>query len=43
MNEVDVWVLYDNSYNKGERIAFGGKNIQTKIKDEIKFNKIKNL
>lgn len=43
MNEVDVWALYDNSYNKGERIAFGGKNIQTKIKDEIKFNKIKNL
>lgn len=43
MNEADVWVLYDNSYNKGERIAFGGKNIQTKIKDEIKFNKIKNL
>ena len=43
MNEVDVWVLYDNSYNKGERIAFGGKNIQTKIKDEVKFNKIKNL
>lgn len=41
MNEVDVWVLYDNSYNKGERIAFGGKNIQTKIKDEIKFNKNK--
>ena len=43
MNEVDVWALYDNSYNKGERNAFGGKNIQTKIKDEIKFNKIKNL
>ncbi len=41
MNEVDVWVLYDNSYNKGELIAFGGKNIQTKIKGEIKFNKIK--
>lgn len=41
MDEVDVWVIYDNSNNKGERVAFGGKSIPTKIKDKLKFNKIK--
>ena len=41
MDEVDVWVIYDNSNNKGERVAFGGKAITTKIKDKLKFNKIK--
>ena len=41
MNEVDVWVLYDNSNNRGERIAFGGKNIPLKVKDKVKFNVIK--
>ena len=41
MDEVDVWVIYDNSNNKGERVAFGGKAISTKIKDKLKFNKIK--
>ena len=41
MDEVDVWVIYDNSNNKGERVAFGGKAIPTKIKDKLKFNKIK--
>ena len=25
MDEVDVWVIYDNSNNKGERVAFGGE------------------
>ena len=37
MNEVDVWVLYDNSNNRGERVAFGGKTIPTKISDKVKF------
>lgn len=41
MNEVDVWVLYDNSNNRGERVAFGGKNIPLKVKDKVKFNVIK--
>lgn len=41
MDEVDVWLIYDNSNNKGERVAFGGKAIPTKIKDKLKFNKIK--
>ncbi len=42
MKEVDVWVLYDNSQNKGERIAFGGKNIPTKVRDKVKFTNIRN-
>ena len=40
MDEVDVWVIYDNSNNKGERVAFGGKAIPTKVKDKLKFDKI---
>jgi predicted ABC-type ATPase len=42
MNEVDIWVLFDNSNNKGERIAFGGKNLPIKINDKVKFETIKN-
>lgn len=42
MQEVDVWVIYDNSDNKRERIAFGGRTIPAKIKDKIKFNEIAN-
>ena len=42
MNEVDVWVLYDNSNNRGERVAFGGKTIPTKISDKVKFKIIEN-
>lgn len=41
MQEVDVWVMYDNSYNHRERIAFGGNRIPTKINDKVKFEKIK--
>ena len=41
MDEVDIWILFDNSFNKGERVAFGGKNIPLKIKDAIKFKRIK--
>lgn len=43
MDEVDIWVLFDNSNNEGERVAFGGKNIPLKIKDKEKFDKIRNL
>lgn len=43
MDEVDIWVLFDNSNNEGERVAFGGKNIPLKIKDKEKFDKISNL
>lgn len=42
MNEVDIWVVYDNSNNQGERLAFGGKNIPTRIKNHVKFQMIKN-
>ena len=42
MKEVDLWILYDNSHNKGERIAFGGRKVLTKVKGQVKFNKIKN-
>lgn len=41
MNEVDIWVLYDNNENKGARFAFGGKRTPTKIKDKVKFEAIK--
>lgn len=40
MNEVDIWVLYDNSNNKGKRIAFGGKSIPMKVIDKFTFEKI---
>lgn len=39
--EVDVWSIYDNSYNLRERIAFGGAKIPTVIKDKSKFETIK--
>ena len=42
MKEVDIWVLYDNSHNHGERIAFGGKNIPMKVRDKVKFKKVEN-
>ena len=32
MKEVDIWILFDNSLNKGERVAFGGRLLPTKIK-----------
>ena len=28
-----IWILFDNSLNKGERVAFGGRQLPTKIKD----------
>lgn len=43
IDKVDIWVLFDNSYGKCERIAFGGKAIQTKIKNKLLFNKIRKL
>ena len=36
MNEVDVWVLYDNSNNRGERVAFVEKIFHSRLK--IKLN-----
>ena len=33
--------LFDGSLNKGERVAFGGRQLPTKIKDIVKFKIIK--
>ena len=41
MREVDIWAIYDNSQYKRERIAFGGKSIETKINDINNFKIIK--
>lgn len=41
MDEVDIWVIYDNSQYQRERIAFGGKSIETKVNDNDKFKIIK--
>lgn len=42
MNKVDIWILYDNNDNAGIRLAFGGRNIPTKVKDKAKFDIIRN-
>lgn len=41
MDEVDIWVIYDNSQYHRERIAFGGKSMETKVSDNDKFKIIK--
>lgn len=41
MDEVDIWVIYDNSQYQRERIAFGGKSMETKVSDNDKFKIIK--
>lgn len=43
MREIDIWTRYDNSNNKAERIAFGGKKVQTRINNKDIFKKIKEL
>ncbi len=40
MNKVDVWSIYDNSTLLKERIAFGGRNVRTRINNKIKFSKV---
>lgn len=42
MPEADIWVMYDNSNNCRERIAFGGAKFPTKISDKKKYQKIEN-
>lgn len=41
MNTVDLWILFDNSNYKSERIAFGGRNVRTKVNDTVKFEIIR--
>lgn len=40
MQEVDIWTIYDNSDERRERIAFGGKSIPIRINNQTKFEKI---
>lgn len=42
MDEVDYWVMYDNSEYPRKQIACGGKDAQIVIYDETLLNKIKN-
>ncbi len=42
MQEVDIWSVYDNMNEESELIAFGGKNLRLRIKNEIKFKQLKN-
>lgn len=42
MNEVDIWTIYDNTNDSSRMIAFGGKNIRTRVKDSQTFEKVKN-
>ena len=41
MKEVDIWAIYDNSEQPRERIAYGGKDIDTVICNETKYKEIK--
>lgn len=41
MDEVELWVIYDNSTNERKRVAFGGTRSALKIKDKQTFERIK--
>lgn len=41
MNEVDFWMIYDNSGSLRKFVASGGKEIDTIIKSNVIFNNIK--
>ena len=41
MNEVDSWVIFDNSENPRKLIASGGRNADTVIDEEMLFSMIK--
>ena len=42
MGIVDVWAIYDNSYNEIERVAFGGATIPLQVSNPMKYETIKN-
>ena len=42
MKEVDVWAIYDNSYNEIERVAFGGSKVPLQVSNAVKYDIIKN-
>lgn len=41
MDVVDLWILFDNSGENSERIAFGGLKCPTKINNKVKYNILK--
>lgn len=41
MNEVDAWLIFDNSEYKRERIAIGSHDRIVKIDDKFKFDKLR--
>ena len=40
MNEVDSWMIYDNSDNDREKIAWSGINNECVVLNEMKYKKI---
>ena len=40
MNEVDSWMIYDNSDNYREKIAWSGINNECVVLNEMKYKKI---
>lgn len=40
MCEVDIWSVYDNMSDVSELIAFGGRNIRLRIKNDVKFKQL---
>ena len=40
MKEVDSWVIFDNSENPRKQIAYGGRNADTVIDEELLYSKI---
>lgn len=41
MDEVDLWMIYDNSRTPRTFVAKGGKSLATSVESEMLFNKIK--
>lgn len=41
MTQVDIWSIYDNSEQPRERVAYGGKEIDTIICNTLKYERIK--
>ncbi len=41
MDEVDIWTIYDNSEQPRECVAYGGKELETIIYNNSKYERIK--
>ena len=42
MKEVDSWVIYNNSENPRKQVAFGGKNADTVVLDNMSYSIMQN-